>query len=179
MLLPALAKAREKAEQASCLNNVKQIGLGVFMYTQDYGLRIPGARLLAGGWTGAYMPYVTDAKSFECPSWSGTPAYIPRGTACGGCGSWTQVYWGGYGCANQAPGPSGPPYATNRGCINWVSAAKIGSYATPSTLLMAYDSQCPHGTDVNNWGLHQDTARHNGLYNAVFLDGHATSSKSL
>jgi len=36
MLLPALSKAREKAKQATCINNLKQIGLVTLMYAQDY-----------------------------------------------------------------------------------------------------------------------------------------------
>ncbi|HOS94201.1 MAG TPA: prepilin-type N-terminal cleavage/methylation domain-containing protein [Armatimonadota bacterium] len=36
ILFPVFAKAREKARQTSCLNNVKQIGTGMLMYAQDY-----------------------------------------------------------------------------------------------------------------------------------------------
>ncbi len=41
MLLPALAKAREKAQQANCAGNMKQIGQAAFMYTGDYNNRFP------------------------------------------------------------------------------------------------------------------------------------------
>ena len=36
ILFPVFAKAREKARQSSCLSNVKQLGLGLMMYAQDY-----------------------------------------------------------------------------------------------------------------------------------------------
>src|SRR6056297_2550811 len=36
ILFPVFARAREKARQTSCLSNLKQIGLAVHMYAQDY-----------------------------------------------------------------------------------------------------------------------------------------------
>jgi len=45
MLLPALSKAREKARQAVCMNNLKQLGLGYRQYVQDFdGYYPPGGR---------------------------------------------------------------------------------------------------------------------------------------
>jgi prepilin-type N-terminal cleavage/methylation domain-containing protein len=41
MLLPALSKAKEKATRAQCQNNVKQIALGMHMYTGDYNDFLP------------------------------------------------------------------------------------------------------------------------------------------
>src|SRR5439155_13821342 len=41
ILFPVFARAREKARGASCLSNMKQIGLAIIMYTQDYDETLP------------------------------------------------------------------------------------------------------------------------------------------
>ena len=41
MLLPALAAAREKARRTACLNNLKQIAIGLESYCGDYGKPLP------------------------------------------------------------------------------------------------------------------------------------------
>ena len=45
MLLPALAKARDKARSISCVNNLKQLGLAATMYTEDHNGTIFGCRV--------------------------------------------------------------------------------------------------------------------------------------
>lgn len=42
LLLPALAKAKEKALRANCISNMKQIGLAMTMYMDESGDRLPG-----------------------------------------------------------------------------------------------------------------------------------------
>jgi len=53
MLLPALSKAREKARQAVCMNNMKQIGLAALMYINNHDDYLPSVINQWGGATGA------------------------------------------------------------------------------------------------------------------------------
>jgi prepilin-type N-terminal cleavage/methylation domain-containing protein/prepilin-type processing-associated H-X9-DG protein len=63
MLLPALAKAKQKAQQTTCRNNLKQIGLAIQMYINDNENTLPGPFFLnqQSGYasdTPYYMPYL-------------------------------------------------------------------------------------------------------------------------
>ena len=57
MLLPALSRAREKARQGVCMNNLKQIGVAFFMYLNDNDDAFPGESTNAGE-TGRMMSSV-------------------------------------------------------------------------------------------------------------------------
>ncbi|MFP4249572.1 MAG: prepilin-type N-terminal cleavage/methylation domain-containing protein [Armatimonadota bacterium] len=66
ILFPVFARAREKARQTSCLNNVKQLMTSVQMYAQDYD-----ERMLRHGqpiWGQRLYPYVNNLQVFNCPS---------------------------------------------------------------------------------------------------------------
>jgi len=55
MLLPALAKAKKRAQQAYCINSVKQLGLGMILYLGDNNDIYAGA-----GSNGTYGPHLED-----------------------------------------------------------------------------------------------------------------------
>ena len=57
MLLPALARAKSKARQTSCLSNLRQIGFGFALYLNDSGDRFPDRRDLKHTLPGGYKPW--------------------------------------------------------------------------------------------------------------------------
>jgi len=72
MLLPALSKAREKARAATCVNNLKQLMLGVAMYNQDYEPWFMPGCFGTGSttyrWTQLIYPYVKNENLYLCPT---------------------------------------------------------------------------------------------------------------
>jgi len=74
ILFPVFARAREKARQASCLSNARQLGLATAMYVQDYDEMLPVAvGMNATGtqfWTTIELlePYVKNRQIRLCPS---------------------------------------------------------------------------------------------------------------
>jgi prepilin-type N-terminal cleavage/methylation domain-containing protein len=51
MLLPALARAKQKAQRISCINNLKQVGIAYRIWENDNGDRYPSMQTVAlGGW---------------------------------------------------------------------------------------------------------------------------------
>lgn len=67
MLLPALAKAKQKAYQASCMSNLKQVALGLQLYTDDFRDQLPpGTASSTGlnfGQYGGYYLALSDLKA--------------------------------------------------------------------------------------------------------------------
>jgi len=74
ILFPVFARAREKARQASCSSNVKQLQLAVLMYAQDYDERVI-CRWGSGPWQVLCQPYIKNAQMLICPSVDADPGY--------------------------------------------------------------------------------------------------------
>ena len=70
LLLPALARAKGKARQSSCLSNLRQIGLSFMMYFDDSQDRFPDRRDLKQSLPGGYMPWNDWPKSDPRAGWS-------------------------------------------------------------------------------------------------------------
>jgi prepilin-type N-terminal cleavage/methylation domain-containing protein/prepilin-type processing-associated H-X9-DG protein len=111
ILFPVFARARENARRASCQSNLKQIGLGLQQYTQDYDELIPAwlrydysgtAPTTPHGIVEILQPYVKSTQIFVCPSNTSTPTSTPSLSTFNG-------YWSTY-AANIYNG--GQPYGT-------------------------------------------------------------------
>jgi prepilin-type N-terminal cleavage/methylation domain-containing protein len=93
ILFPVFAQAREKARQATCISNLKQIGTAAMMYVQDYDERYPLFSFAActptytAVWTNELMPYTKNDQVYVCPSIK--PPYSTRNGAAVGA-PWVQ-----------------------------------------------------------------------------------------
>src|SRR5579871_4306181 len=136
ILFPVFAQAREKARQASCLSNTKQINLASQMYTQDYDEMFvinhydsanAGDNFGNGNnyadlpftywWPRLLQPYFKSWGIFACPSCGGD-----AGVFSGGANSWIFNYQlfatYGYNYVNLSPWMSGTCSAQNLNTTN-------------------------------------------------------------
>jgi len=69
ILFPVFARARENARRASCESNLKQIGISMMQYLQDYDEYYPITINSAGvTWITVLQPYAKSVQVFGCPS---------------------------------------------------------------------------------------------------------------
>ena len=77
ILFPVFARAREKARQASCQSNLKQIALAGLMYVQDYDEKFPCTPYWECGrpntpartrWYVCLYPYIKNQQLYACPT---------------------------------------------------------------------------------------------------------------
>jgi len=195
ILFPVFARAREKARQASCGSNLKQIALGAKMYSTDYdGRAVPMWRWgnVGGGsgriwWQGLLQPYTKNYQVMECPSLDAVAWHFPAGYPGAPSGSTPCVSeplcirgYTGYGKTwyrADAAGDGG----------YWNDGIKESSINYSAELVEFMDADCivagPHGPgDIA--GYQADTTwphgglRHNGGGNYAFFDGHVKFMKN-
>ena len=167
ILFPVFARAREKARQASCLSNVKQLALSALMYNQDYDERYmldcwntaanPAGRTLCWSdityyYNGLVMPYVKNAQIWNCPSWEGWPSYgfnklLAKQKESAVTGPAQTVLWA------DSCGIRWFPYSVSGGCC-------FGGQAEHHRI-----GECVERNGVDG--------PHNGGANIGFCDGHA------
>jgi prepilin-type N-terminal cleavage/methylation domain-containing protein/prepilin-type processing-associated H-X9-DG protein len=189
ILFPVFARAREKARQASCSSNVKQLMLGLLMYSQDYDEKFP-THLWAEGnagqtnsctWWGGIYPYVKNVQLYACPSSNlGMDSWaVWKTNVAGGAFANVAVNYG-YNelIGDQATGLEigKLQYPAETLVVGDCTSTWGGGYwsATDRAQLRRYafanggaPCGCPPDTSTNDaWGIH------NGGSNLGFADGH-------
>jgi len=193
ILFPVFAKAREKARQASCLSNLKQIAQSLVMYTGDYesypmmssvSTASPRTR-----WPDLIYPYVKNPQVFLCPSVDANLIAKPFAYD-------QSVRYGGYGYNYQYLGNSRFPWtrpdadiqapaetvalADTQGVFN----GGDGQYTIDPPLTSARGS----GKSSGYYGEGAEcggpfgcrsvpTERHNEVCDVAFVDGHVKAMK--
>ena len=181
ILFPVFAKAREKARQSSCQSNLKQAGLALQNYVQDYDERMPwnsggdnsscpGITIRAGwrGWiSNSLDPYVKNAQLWVCPSNTG----LSINNNCASATALVASYCYNYG-----------------GMSNY----SLSSFEAPAEMIFMWDSDnrwndCYPPTsscgiqsrDIAQFlaGNFQYTCVHNEQNNWSYLDGHVKTNR--
>ncbi len=184
MLLPALAKAREKARQISCLNNLKQIGLIVAQYTMNNNERVAPQFLETGYKKPFFYPTFEctsssksayDRKTFRCPSMN-TPStsyyHMDYGLN-------TLILSGNGQNVNYQSSPITVWQAPSQHLIYmdaWQCAAE--GYGSPNTEYGMWRLATSVGQLKNtDFGYH--AARHASTANVLYGDWHASASPKI
>jgi len=176
ILFPVFARARENARRASCMSNLKQLGLGFLQYTQDYDEKLPlqyanldgVAGFTAGsspaspvqdrGWAELIQPYVKSTQILQCPSEPNAATKNYNGT-----GYTDYMYNGDLSDYGSGTGQS-------------LTGASI-AYPTNTVLLAECSSTSSYAAFGPNfsWAPPYTVAyytRHLGGSNVAFVDGH-------
>jgi prepilin-type N-terminal cleavage/methylation domain-containing protein/prepilin-type processing-associated H-X9-DG protein len=184
ILFPVFGRARENARRSSCQSNLKQIGLGIMQYTQDYDERFPlsrtdnisynGINNPRAPWHLTIYPYVKSLQLYKCPSntatkptgfsWDGSKDVVPRSYLCNGTGNNTLL-----------PGFGGD-LPMNEGGNG--AGANISRIKSVSQLILV--GEHPDRGDPEYYSINGDDFKfqnHLGMTNFLFADGHVKSMK--
>ena len=172
ILFPVFARARENARKASCMSNLKQIGLGLSQYTQDYDEKFLVQSVSSGQHFGYLLqPYLKSTQILICPSATGSAINALTGTVQSDQVDHMWTYPANTPVAG-VPIITGT-YGMNANMTDGTSIAKIVS---PSTLGVFFDSTWPDFAGINatakNYSNLGDASRHFDGMNIGYADGH-------
>ena len=193
MLLPALAKAREKARSISCVNNLKQVGLSIQLYVDDHKGHMAKAQQNTINGSASY--YWTQTLMYHGyfsskPSGVTTADFQAAKTPELVCSAWHPYTWIGagatYGLVNQCyysiPNSDAKSKTwSDTNCLNF------NQFECPTQIVTVGDSVNANANPMSQhcWIVptHGGTycrlhVRHSGKSNVLCGDGHVSSHGS-
>ena len=175
LLLPALARAKAKAQQISCMNNVKQLTLAGFSYMEDTSKPFAYADPTTPSmlWMGSLISYYAAVNKIRlCPSTHQPPAPIPNANLGGA----TDLAWDWGQSVN-------PPLTGSFAINGWLYDSTVLNFGERQDYLFGKESaiekpsQTPVFMDsfwVDLWPLENDPPARN-LYNQSYSSGSGMS----
>jgi prepilin-type N-terminal cleavage/methylation domain-containing protein len=175
ILFPVFAKARARANSTACLSNMKQIGIALYTYLNDYDECYPVLRRVnvpvPYTWRESLAPYAKSKDVFACPANPDAKKY-PKTTAEGGTLPISYAL-------------NGSLFGSLNGDINVFRVVKMSQIKEPSNSLFVTESRHP-SAELGVWlvGLYMYQAQkqgyffhHSGRMNMVLCDTSARSMK--
>ncbi len=132
ILFPVFQKVRENARRTACLSNLKQLGLAIVQYNQDFDEKEPNGASPYGqgsGWTNEVYPYVKSIAVFQCPDDS---SHGTRASSYGMNSNFT--------IGNANPGAAGAQ----------ASAHALADFTAPASTVMFFEVTNSAGYDLSN-----------------------------
>ena len=191
ILFPVFAKAREKAREANCSSNVKQMTLGILMYIEDWDDTYPpecsypnsapmpnGVSIGALYWWHLLHPYSKNFAIFNCPSimrnnaliYTGGMYDLPQGVPYGNYSYGYNIYIGGVWWGNNITQTANASKIKNP--ADTILLCDCNLYLagpTPAVQQATYTSQPP-------FGRHGENSNYKGLSIVGFADGHVKTT---
>jgi len=170
ILFPVFARARENARKSTCQSNLKQMATAMLMYAQDYDETLCVERHeRSQSFIQIIAPYVKNVKVFDCPSQRATSTLNYNGERSYG---YAEVFFGASLATIQRP-----------------ADAVLLADQTPNTYMGAWwlfrpsrgnrdaNGDPSDGSKSTTWTTNTQVwlnfcARHNGVGNVAFADGH-------
>ncbi len=184
ILFPVFAQAREKARAISCLSNVRQAGLALAMYVQDYDETTPA--ISNEDWWFVIYPYVKNMQLFFCPDRTDVAPgdFPPEQLALNPTGRHVGYgyNWGPYG--HRGGGLLGRAIPATASTPDYIPGTTLAAIVAPADMFAFGDTyDTPRVTMSSEWivdtwsGGTQTSLRHSGQFNEAFVDGHSKSIK--
>lgn len=194
ILFPVFAKAREKARQITCVSNMKQLGLAMMMYSQDYDEQmVPRTNGDAVPFEDLLQPYIKNGGVDQCPSNPLKDDYAYVGGNYGNTilpdGTKTKQFisYGANAAHGSASGATGPLVDGGVSIARFQSPADLIALVESTSYYTDFDPNCTNGVGLwdaptppaSNPGGGNLFAGHTGQTNFLFIDGHVKSMRPL